>query len=176
MVQLGRHGPLYCIYNLSSGWKGYHIWLLAGYKERSVQGFWKLSAIVSDDTSSFMHTKLHIKFVVDTSGFHTALTESTWKTPSAMIGGPRRRSMAQNCAWGENSQYVSRMICATTSCMLSLCPNDYVLHISCMQCAKQPEGSVLCGLWVPQGLWQLPPELAAVQEITIMVAKGKGGQ
>jgi hypothetical protein len=96
-----------------------------------------------------MHSKVHMKFVVDTSGFHIALTWSTWKIPSAMIGGPRRRSrsMAQNCVWGENSWYVSRIICATTSCMLSLCPNDYVLHISCMQCTKQPEGSVLYGYY-----------------------------
>jgi hypothetical protein len=107
MVQLGRHRPLDCIYNLSLGWKGCHIWLLVDYEQRRIQGFRKLSAIVSDDTSSFMHSKIHIKFVVDTSGWHTALTGSTWKTPIALIGGPRRRSrsMVQNCAWGDNSQY-----------------------------------------------------------------------
>jgi hypothetical protein len=48
--------PVDCIYNLSSGWKDYHIWLLAGYKQRRVQGFWKLSAIVSENTYSFMHS------------------------------------------------------------------------------------------------------------------------
>jgi hypothetical protein len=84
----------------------------------------------------------------DTSGFHTTLTRSTWKILTAMIRGPRRRSrsVAQHWAWGDNSWYVSRVICATISCMLSICPNDYVLHISC-KCAKQPERSVLCGYY-----------------------------
>jgi hypothetical protein len=34
MVQLGCHGPLDCIYNLSSGWKGYNIRILADYEKK----------------------------------------------------------------------------------------------------------------------------------------------
>ena len=78
--------------------------------------------------------KVHIKLVVDTSGWNTTLTGNTRKTLNAMIGGPKKRSrsMAQNCTWGDNFWYVWRIIGAITSCMLSMCPNDYVLHISCM--------------------------------------------
>ena len=59
-----------------------------------------MSAIVSDDTLFYYAPKIYIKFVVDTSGWHTALIGNTWKTPNAMIEGLRRRSrsMAQNCA------------------------------------------------------------------------------
>ena len=55
--------------------------------------------IVSDDTL-FYALSIHIKFVADTSGWHTTLTRNTWKTPIAMIGDPRirKRSMTQNCA------------------------------------------------------------------------------
>jgi hypothetical protein len=55
----------------------------------------------------FFAHKARIKFVVDTSGWHIVLIGSTWKTPTAMVGGPRgrRRSMAQNWPWGEISRY-----------------------------------------------------------------------
>jgi len=90
-------------------------------KQRRLQEFWNLSTIVSDDRF-FYALKSYIKFVVDTSGWHTALIGNTSKTPNAMIGGRRRgRSGAQNCQWGGNSRYVWRTICATTSLMLCLC-------------------------------------------------------
>jgi hypothetical protein len=60
-------------------WKACHIQLLADNGERMVQRFQRRAAIVSDDTSSFLHSKERIKFVVDTSGWHTTLTGSTWK-------------------------------------------------------------------------------------------------
>ena len=99
IVYLGHHGPLDYISNLSSGWKGCHFRILAGYEQRRVQGFQNMSEIVSDDTF-FYALEAHIKFVVDTSGWHTTLTGNTQKIPNAMIGGPRRRSrsMVQNCA------------------------------------------------------------------------------
>jgi hypothetical protein len=96
MVQLGRHGPLDCIYDLSSGWKGCRIRLLATLEQRRIQAFRKYPAIVSDDTPHAL--KVRMKFVVDTS-FHTVLTESTWKTPTAMIGGLRKTSKSMATNW-----------------------------------------------------------------------------
>jgi hypothetical protein len=51
-----------------------------------------MSAIVCDDTHLLLSTQSMIIFVVDTSGWHIALTRSTWKTPTAMFVGLRRRS------------------------------------------------------------------------------------
>jgi hypothetical protein len=119
MVQRGHHGPLDCIYDLSSGWKGRCIWLFAGFKQRRVQGFWKRIAIISDGTYSFT-LNIRVKFVVHTTGFCTALTRSTCKIPSASIEYLRRR-MAQHWKSGDNSRYVSKVVCATISCMLSIC-------------------------------------------------------
>ena len=56
----------------------------------------KYPAIVSDDTPHAL--KVRMKFVVDTS-FHTVLTESTWKTPTAMIGGLRKTSKRMATNW-----------------------------------------------------------------------------
>jgi hypothetical protein len=55
MVQRGHRGPLDCISNLSSGWKGCCIGLFARNKQRRVQGFWKRIVIVSYGTYSFIH-------------------------------------------------------------------------------------------------------------------------
>ena len=68
MVQPGHHGPLNCIYNLSSGQKVLYIWLFAGYKQSRVQAIWKLFEMVSDGTYSFT-VNILVKNVVDTSGF-----------------------------------------------------------------------------------------------------------
>ena len=97
-MQLGHHGPLGCILHLSLGWEGCYIRLLAQDEQGRIQGFRIMSTIVSDDIF-FYALKVYIEFVVDTSGWDAALTGNTWKTPIAMIGGPRRRkrSMAQNC-------------------------------------------------------------------------------
>jgi hypothetical protein len=54
MVYRGHHGPLDCISNLSSEWKGRCTRFVAGNKQR-VQGFRKRIAIVSDGTYSFIH-------------------------------------------------------------------------------------------------------------------------
>jgi hypothetical protein len=88
MVQLGPRGTLDCISNLSLGWKAHRVGLHAGHQQKWVQAVRKRSAIVSDDTSSFMHSKYRTKFVVHSSGSHTVLIGSTRKR-AAMIGGPR---------------------------------------------------------------------------------------
>jgi len=49
-------------------------------KLRWVQGFQKLSAIVSEDIFFYAH-KVHMKFVVDTSGWHTTLIGNTIEDP-----------------------------------------------------------------------------------------------
>ena len=79
MVQPGHHGPLDCIHSLSSVWKGLYIRLFGGRIEQTrVQAFQKRFVIVSDDAYSFIHlTYVLHTFVVDTSGFRTALTRST---------------------------------------------------------------------------------------------------
>jgi hypothetical protein len=119
MVQRGHHVPLDCIYDLSSGWKGRCIQLFAGFKQRRVQGFWKRIAIISDGTYSFT-LNIRVKFVVHIAGFRTALTRSMCKIPSASIEYLRRRRMAQHWKSGDNSRYVSKVVCATISCMLSV--------------------------------------------------------
>ena len=96
MVQLGCHGPLDCIYDLSSRWKGCCTRLLATLEQRRIQAFRKCPAIVSDDTPHAL--KVRTKFVVDIS-FHTVLTESTWKTTTAMIGGLRKTSKSMATNW-----------------------------------------------------------------------------
>ena len=163
--------------HLSSGWKGCHIRLLVQHEQERVQGFWILSTIVSDDRF-FYALKVYIKFVVDTSGWHTALTGNTWMTPIAMIGGPsiRSRSMAQNCAFGDNSRYVWRIVCATTSCMLSMCSNDYVLHACSAPSYLKARSCVDTMLVHASSLAKHTIELAAAQKIYSMVAKVNGGQ
>jgi hypothetical protein len=51
MVQLGPHGPLDCLYHLSLGRQGLHIWLIAKFKQSRVEALWKLLEIVSGRTS-----------------------------------------------------------------------------------------------------------------------------
>ena len=80
MVQPGHHGPLDCIYNLSSGWKGLYIWLFVGYKQSRVQAIWKLFEIVSDGTYSFTINIL-VENVVDTSGFSYSAYKKYVKDP-----------------------------------------------------------------------------------------------
>jgi hypothetical protein len=91
-------GALDCIYNLSTGWNGLRIRLLAPYGQAWVQAVRSMSAIVCDDTHLLLSIQSMIIFVVDTSGWHTTLTGSMWNTPSATIIDPRRRSSsgAQN--------------------------------------------------------------------------------
>jgi hypothetical protein len=54
-VQRGPHGPLGCIYHLSSGWKGLHIWLVEDTKQRWVQGLWSLLESVSGPNFSLIY-------------------------------------------------------------------------------------------------------------------------
>ena len=68
MVQPGHHGPLDCIYNLSSGRKGQYIWLFAGYKQSRLQALWKCIEIVSDGTYS-LTVNIRVQIIVDTSVF-----------------------------------------------------------------------------------------------------------
>ena len=68
MVQQGHHGPLDCVYNLSSGWKGLYILLFAGYKQRRLQALWKCIEIVSDGTYS-LTVNILVQIIVDTSVF-----------------------------------------------------------------------------------------------------------
>jgi hypothetical protein len=124
----------------------------------------------------FYTLNAHVKFVIDTSGFHIAFTRSTCKIPSASIKDlRRRRRMAQNWNWGENSRYVSKFVYPTLSCMLSICSNVCVLYI--VQCAKQPSGTVVYGYYAYEYLWrvwQIQPQLAVALESTNLVGEGKG--
>ena len=96
-----------------------------------------------------------------------------------MIGGLsiRSRSMEQNCALGDNSWYVWRILCATTSCMIYIC----VLMTMCyMHAVHQAIWRVtlmwILYLWLPQVLRRIQPQLAATQKIFGMVEKAKDGQ
>jgi hypothetical protein len=80
MVQAGHHGPLDCIYNLSSGWKALYIWLLEGHKQSRVQALWKLFELVSDRTYSFT-VNILVEIIIDTSGFSYNVNKKYVKDP-----------------------------------------------------------------------------------------------
>ena len=91
----------------------------------------------------FYTLNVHIKFVVDTSGFRTTLTGSTSRILSALIEDlRRRRRIAQHWKSGASSRYVSKVVCAIISCILV---TNCVLYV--VQRAKQPIGTLLCRLY-----------------------------
>jgi hypothetical protein len=110
IVQPGHHGPLDCIYNLSSRWNGVHIWLLEGRKQRRLQTLWKRIEIVSDETYSFT-VNICVLTVVKTSGFWYSAYKKYVQDPTTYD----RRSEKKKIKYGPVLQVMFRLVSACFS-------------------------------------------------------------
>ena len=121
MVQAGHHGPLDCIYNSSSGWKGLYIWLLAGHKQSRVQALWKLFEIVSDGTYSFT-VNILVEIVVDTSGFSYIAYKKYVKDLDCYDRRSEKKKIKNGTRLKLRREFpisTSKVLCAIISSMLS---------------------------------------------------------
>ena len=130
MVQLGHHGPLDCIYNLSSGWKGLYIWLFAGNKQSRVQALWKRIGIVSDETYSFT-VNIRVQIVVDTSGFSYSAYKKYVQYPDCYDRRSEKKKIKNGTKLKLRREFpvsTSKVICAIISSMLSMTTADILLY------------------------------------------------
>ena len=121
MVQPGHHGPLDCIYNLSSGWKGRCIGLFAGNKQSRVQALWKRIEIVSDGTYSFT-VNIHVQIVVDTSGFSYNAYKKCVQDPNRYDRRSEKKKIKNGTKLKLRREFpvsTSKVLCAIISSMLS---------------------------------------------------------
>ena len=124
MVQAGHHGPLNCIYNLSSGWKGLYIWLLAGHKQSRVQALWKRIEIVSDRTYSFI-VNIRVQIIVDTSGFSYNAYKKYVQDPNCYDRRSEKKKIKNGTKLKLRCEFpvsTSKVLCAIISSMVSTPP------------------------------------------------------